>query len=332
MKKLIGFTCAIALVTIGSVYAEEVNFHAANPVLQSLVDAVTSADELVDFAYPRFDEAFCDVKAEKLKYDLQGSIKNTPWLDGGHADATASSTYVADRTPGHSGLTMSAKGTVRTDVLAMIRYAGYIALRRTSDHDIYPKFRERYLAHFKRLAVVTSLEQVQTLLISGQSLAKDMVVYEIQKREDYLHCVETGECPNYEGQIDYEKKMIAQWKNTLPSYDRVQIEVKKEGDKVRELIVSSPEMSGFIPRDEIDEHDFYIVPGKGRITFSDYQVSAETEAFHKISLANMDRLKGTLMQNLIGVQNGSAGEKDIAQAKFREALIAFKNAIRGEWK
>ena len=107
---------------------------------------------------------------------------------------------------------------------------------------------------------------------------------------------------------------------------------KKEGNKVREVVVSSADMGGFILRSEKEEADFFFIPGKGRIAFADTLINAEAQGFHKISLPEMDRLKDKLEKNLIGVQNGNAGEKDIAQKKFREALIAFKKAIRGEWQ
>lgn len=334
MKKLILFAGACAIASAGSVYADEVDFRAANPVLQSLLETATSADDLVDYAYPRFDESFSDFKAEKLKYDGHGSIKNTPWLQGGHAEATATSRYWTDRTVGHTGIKFEASGTVRTEVLPLIRYSANIATRKTPANDMEPQFYARYQAHLKRLAVAKSLEEVYQLLLSGQRLARDMINREVEEQIERLKCIESGTCSQFyddlPAAIARQKKQIADFRNTLPAYDRATFTAKTEGGKVREISICSEDIGLFIPARE-KAKEFYVIPGKGCGILTDITVSATLEAFHKVPLADLDSMKKDFESRLIGVQNGVKADKDHIQDLYRKALIGFKKTIRGEW-
>src|SRR5579885_3514197 len=79
--KVVAALAVVGLGTAGSVLAGEnaVDFGRLNPVLQSLVDATVTGDELVEFAEPKFDESYSDLDAERLKYDLRGALRDTPW-------------------------------------------------------------------------------------------------------------------------------------------------------------------------------------------------------------------------------------------------------------
>jgi hypothetical protein len=331
MKKLIWIAGVVAMASAGSVYAapsahqEEVDFRAVNPVLQSLVD----------FAYPRFDESFCDLKAEKLKYDLQGSLKTTPWLDGHRADVTGSSSYWSDRTVSHTGIVVTLSASARTDVLALIRYSAYVTLRKVRDKDIKPEFLPRFKAHLKRLAVVTSLEQVQALLMSGQRLAKDMFNGQIAREIDELHCLEDGQClgigQDMNVEIARQKSFIASLQSALPAYDQIKFETKSDSGKVHELTISSPDVGLFILDRDKERTKFFLIPGKHSVTLMDQSISASAEAFHKMPVEELDRLKGKFEKKLVGVQNGNGLAKDDAQDAFKQALKAFRRTIRGEW-
>jgi hypothetical protein len=336
MKKLIWLVGISALASMSSVYAEEVDFRAANPVLQSLLDTVTSADDLVDFAYPRFDESYSDLKAEKLKYDVRGALKNTPWLPGGRAEATATSRYRTERTTERTGIRIEASAMVRTEVLAMIRYSANIALRKTPEHDLEPQFWPRYQAHLKRLAVVSSLDQVHALLLSGQKLAKDMFAHLLEEEIEDLRCLEAGTCTEHyndvPGAIAQQKRTVADLKKSLAAYDLVEIVAKSEGGKVRELSICSQDIKLFIPEREIERQDTFLIPGKGCGMISDGAVSSSVDGFFKMPVEDLNKLKKDFETRMVGAQNGRAKDKDYLQKKFREALIDFKKAIRGEWK
>jgi hypothetical protein len=331
MKKMIGLLGIVALGTAGSVYASEaVDFHVVNPVLQGIVDGLVSGDEYIDFAYPRFDETASSLSGEKLKYDLQGAMKDAPWLDGGKADVLASSGYVSDRTEGHTGINVAMSSQVRkADVMAMIRYAAYIALKKNNNGA--PQFRPRIEAHLKRLAVAQSLEQVRDLLISGQKLAKEMTELEISKDTEYLHCLESGNCQNSgpDGQkmIEKQKLRVASWKTSLSAYDHIVFDSKAEQGKMTQLTLSSPQISQFLI---YGYGNTLVFPEKGQITFTADSISANANAYYKMSLEGLNQLKADLQKDLVGAQNGNLAEKEDVQKYFREALKRFKAAIRGE--
>jgi hypothetical protein len=315
---------------IGPIQPEEADFRVANPALQSILEGVISGDELIDFAYPRFDEHFCDLKAEKLKYDAQGSLKNTPWLEGGRADGMGTSTYVADRTPGHVGVSITASGSVRTDVLALIRYSAYVANKRSWPLD--PQFEGRYRAHLKRLAVATSLDQVYALLLTGHQLARDMIVSEIERLENELKQYQETQCmPQCDQEIAKVTMRLNQTKGTLPEYDRPWIETKKSDGRIIEIQVLTDNLSGFIPEYSRIHEKFRSDPAYSKVNFSDKMITASGEAFVAAPENELDRLKKKLNEKLLGLQRGDSHTRDDAQGMFRDALIETKKFLRGKF-
>lgn len=336
MKKLTWLMALSAISSVGSVMAtepEEVNFRIANPILQSIVDGITLDDDLVDFAYPRFNESYSSVQAERLKYDLQGSLKSSPRSERAKTHVTVSSTYHADRSAGHTGIATSANTLIRTDVLAMIRYSAQIALKKSYPLD--PQFDERYRAHLKRLAVVTTLGEVHELLVSGQRLAKDLAQNEVDKTRASLRCLESGPCyqpgPDHQWRVEYERQKLQDWIGTLGAYDQIHFATHLDGTQVVELVVSSPNLSGFMLESERLEDNSKVIPETGTVSLSRETIRADAKALYHTTLGNLDDLKSKLTENLVGVQNGKAQAKYDAQKFFRQCLIKFKTAIRGEF-
>lgn len=353
MKKLIGALGLIALGTCGSVWAEEVNFRAVNPAYQSIVDAVTTGDDIIDFAYPRFDEGFSSIKEEKLKYDLQGVAKNTPWLEGGRAEAVGTSSYWADHTPGKSGIHVTMSAIIRTDVMALIRYSAYISLKKYRD-DVPFQFKDRYEAHLKRLAVASTLAQVHELLVSGQRLAKDLAIFEVERQRDRLRCLENGTClpagMDHQKEVDRQKSLIKDWEDSLPGYDQVQMTAKTEKDVITQLTLSHVNLDSVIPtyykRDNecsatipanppgeapvIKCTTRVLIPADAQITLTAEAAVGSSQAFYQMPEDKLNELKASLQGNILGVQEGVFSAKEKAQKKFRSALIKFKSTIRGE--
>jgi hypothetical protein len=333
MKKMLGFAASVFAATVTSVLAAEpVDFHATNPVLQSITDVVISGDQDVEFAYPLFDETYSSFEKQKLKYDLQGALKNTPWLEGGRATVLASSTYAADRTAGHVGIAVTGRATVKTDVLALIRYSGYLALKKA---DITgAEFGERLLAHLKRVSVARSLDEVNALLISGKQLALEIQQSNIDKRAKRIACLEDGTCT--EGMpadqvaqaIASSKTRLAEERQCYQTIGLMAVQAKKEGDKVVELSVISDDLSRLVPLSKQDQ--FQMLPGKSVATFTAETVTASSEGFVAMELKRLDKINVQLQDRLVGVQNGVAEEKDKTQKDYREALIKFKKVIHGK--
>ncbi|MBC7692195.1 MAG: hypothetical protein H7222_10530 [Methylotenera sp.] len=332
MKKLVCFLGTVGLITASSVFAaEEVNFRAVNPVLQSLVDAVIAADETVDFAYPRFDPAASDLKAEKLKYDLQGALKNTPWLAGGKADIVATSSYATDRADGHTGINVSMSSTLRTNALAFIRYAALIEYKKGL-HYSDPKFTGRIDGHLKRMAVANSLNEVYDLLLSGQALAKEMIGWDIQKEVDYLTCLRQGGCIS-SGTVDLPKEIadqirrIENRRTALKGAEQIQFNKTEENGKVRSFTVMSADMDLFLR----NKKHLLIQPLRSTIAMSDESVAASAAIFAPKTSAELDDLKTKLNNRLLGAQNGDLDEKEKIEKSFRDALIEYRKVIQGEF-
>ena len=210
MKKMKLVVVFAGLSLVQGAFAGEVDFQKVNPVMQVLLDSVVAGDDLVDYAMPRFDEKFSNFKSEKLKYDLKGGVKNTPWLDGGKAEVGASVSFVADRSVNHLGIALALDSTVNTDVLALFRYSALIALRKIVDD---PEFGARKIGLLRRLSVVTSLEEVSTLLQAGKRLLNDGLQSEIDRQYQFIKDLKAGKY-NEDGNEQWVQSEV-KWRKTI---------------------------------------------------------------------------------------------------------------------
>jgi len=318
MKAFIWIAGLACLVSVTSVFADEVDFGRSNVVLQALTDAVVAGDDMVDFAKPQFDEAYSSLKDEKLKYDVQGALSNTPWLDGGHADIQINSTYAADRTAGHTGIAMNIGTTVKTDGMSLIRYAAAVALAKRSSDD--PAFADRIIAHLQRLSAAHSLDDVYTLLLSGQTLAEEMIQAKIDRINQALANPATP--PD---EITYYKKDLAHWTPVLNGYKSVQVTNEKSAGKITKMTVICEDGSPFTA-----SHDWKVKAGRVGLIITADQLGASMDVFVSRTAQELDDSKTRLQSRLIGLQNGVTDDKESAQGTFREALISFKQVARGQ--
>jgi hypothetical protein len=318
---------AFGLATVGSVYAaersSEIDFKAANPVMQALLDAVTLGDDIIDYAYPKFDESVSSLKEDRIKYDFHGSCKNTPWKEGGRADVTATSTYVAERNPQDPGVRVTGAANIRTDVLALIRHAAYIALKKSCCHD--PAYAARIEAHLKRLAVAQSLQEVNDLFLSGQLLTQEIVQSQVAEHEAYLECLVSGPCAGNAGQIEYQRKKVAHFKGMLEGYKQARIEAASVGGKITQLTVTSPDANLFFEHGRFD-----VFPQKLRLVLGTEALSASGEVFARMTMEKLNKLHADLGRRINGAIAANPEDVDYVQAQYRWALVEFKKFIRGE--
>jgi hypothetical protein len=318
--KIFGWIAGFAfLVSVSSVFADDVDFARTNVVLQALNDAAIAGDDLVDFAQPKFDEAYSSFKDEKLKYDMIGAMKSPPWLDGGRADVQLSSTYAADRNPTHTGIAVGMETTMKTDVMSLIRYSGMVALAKRSGDD--PVFADRIIAHLTRLSLAHSLDDVYALLISGQTLAEEMIQAKIDRLTQLAANPTT---PPYEV-VDLQKD-IAQWKVVLKGYKSVQITTEKStAGNITKFTVVCEDGSPFVARGHFD-----VKPGRAALIVTADHFSASAEVFISRTADKLDQMKSQLQSRLIGLQNGNDDDKASVQETFRQGLIAFKDVVRAQ--
>jgi hypothetical protein len=308
--------------------AEELDYYKLNPMLQALVDAEAQAEETIDFVYPRFDEKFSDLNAERLKYDMSGKLKSPPWQKEGNAWVTGSSTYQSDRSPRHTGVGVTLDVEGHTDVLTLIRYTASIALKKKSPGN--PKYETQITAHLKRLAVARSIEEVGELVLSGHRIAKEVVEEEIKKSETELECLLSGPCQAQyghavHGMIRHVKETIREWTRVRAQVEAVHILLKSENNSDSQLMFSS---------DSVDEmildRSHPLKVGKTDLIFKKESILFHNESFYKMKASTLDQLKKDLRNKLSAVQNGDAGAKSYVQDQFRFALIEYKKAIHGE--
>ena len=74
---------------------------------------------------------------------------------------------------------MNFGSTVTTDVMPLIRYAGVVALAK--HYGDGPAFVDRINAHLTRLSHALTLDDVYSLLVSGQTLAEEMIQTQVDK-------------------------------------------------------------------------------------------------------------------------------------------------------
>jgi hypothetical protein len=320
MKAFIWIAGLSCLVSVTSVFADEVDFGRSNVVLQALTDAVVAGDDMVDFAKPQFDEAYSSLKDEKLKYNVQGALNNTPWLDGGHADVQVSSTYAADRSTGHTGIAMNIGTTVKTDAMSLVRYTAAVALAKRSNDD--PVFVNRIIAHLQRLSVAHSLDDVYALLVSGQTLAEEMIQAKIDR---FNQTIANPATPP--GDIDYLKKEIASWQVILNGYKSVQVVTEKSaGGNVTKVTVSCEDGSPFTSK----RPEWDAKAGRTVLMITADHFTASMDIFVSRTTEKLDESKTQLQSRLIGLQNGTADDKESVQNTLRDALISFKRVVRGQ--
>lgn len=318
------------IASMTSVLAAEpapIDFKLVNPVLQAITDAVILNDEMVDFANPKFDEKFSDMKAEKLKFDLVGSMKDTPWLDGGKASVRGTSSYWAER-GARTGIGASLETQVDTDVLALVRYSAYIALRKSAGYS--PKFESRIIGHLKRLYVVTSLDEVYVLLTSAQKLMDEIQTDRIESDRKYLKCIQEGQCA-YKGvpieeQVKQQQEYIDAGIRFRDAFNKTKIEAIKENGHVKRIELSTEDGSGFgNGRRKLD-----VSPGKVHGYLTETSVGGKADGFVELSLERLNSVKATYETRLRGHHEGNPEARADTQENFRNALIAFKQVLRGE--
>jgi len=320
MKTFVWIAGVAFLASVSSVFADEVDFGRSNVVLQALVDATVAGDDLVDFAQPKFDEAYSSLKDERLKYDIHGALKNTPWLEGGNADIQVNSTYATDRSASHTGIVMNIGTTVATDAMSLIRYTGMVALAKRSGDD--PAFADRIIAHLTRLSLAHSLDDVHALLISGQTLAEEM----IQAKIDHFNKMISDPTTTPDERVMLQED-VAQWVVVLNGYKSVQVATEKStAGSITKMTISVEDGSVFTSR----RPDFVAKAGRSVLVLTGDHISASMDVFRITSAQDLDSMKAKLQSRLIGVQNGVADDKQSVQGTFRDALVTFKQVVRGE--
>ena len=360
MKRLLNLSALAILGAVGSVCygaSPKIDFKAVDPVIQSLVDAVIAADDTVDYTMPRFDEKVSNLRENRLKYDAEGSIKDTPWLKGGRATVTASATFEVDATESHDtsipiwGGTQVAHYTqteatarVQTDVLAFFRYWAGMALEKGDFND--PKYAERAKAHLKRLGVATSLDEVYNIIYSARKLSLEPIQDELTKMIASRECAKSFACykekygqwysgddakieaARQESLTSYNKRIDEQMKLTN-AYNLVQFNAIRASGRVTALqIIVDQKAIDALPH--VDHQPANARPVRGEVVISEDAITSTISSWGELAQKDYVRLKSDLTQILGELQEGNVERKQKVQDGLRKGLIAFKKALHGQ--
>lgn len=311
MKKLIAslvfMACALAA------RADIIQYDRVNPVMQVIAEALTKADDMVLYARPEFDEKFCDLNAERIRYSLNAEIKDSPWLPGTKTVITASSKVIVDRKAEHPGINIESIGEVQSDTLAMVRHAASLALPKLTSLD--PKFEARIRSQIERAARVNSLNDLYDLLVDGKNLSADVVT------DQLLHHTSASN----EG-----------LESVLEAIQKGEITKLPATGAVKKIVVVNHFAFHFLQQhewvSETVQIPLWFKAKTGILEIQATGLKVVGEVFSEQQTKDLDKTKRDLQKRLLGLQSGDLDEKERTFRLFRDALFKFKTLAReGTW-
>jgi len=324
-----------------AVMADPIRFEEVNATMQVIADAVVHADDMIDYARPEFDTAFSNLKSEKLRYSLKGSIKNSPWLTGARSEVLAVATMVADRNVGRSGIQSSSEVQLKTDGLALVRYAAGLGLKKF--HHTGQKYESRSVDLLRQFSQVSSLKELKTLFDSSLELTQEAVADEMKTREQNLACLNgSDKCEGFSrpedptalaNQVLSEQSAFSKLQEldknlknvkieALPSLDQVQVVRFSQGPWFGESNLTFRRSDGRWSEMSLDS----------AVEFSTDSLRVNISGFYPLEQKEMNKLKAELTEDLARVQTADGEYKEKMFKTFEDALASFKNAMRGEFK
>ena len=323
------FAAAILFAIVSGARADdesEPDFAGVNPAMQAISDVLTATDPLVNVAYPTFDPKASNLKQGTLKYDAFGSAKNVPWLPGSTAQLTATTIWKADFDSYYTGIGVDLTASITTDMFALFRYAGVLALKKRQSA---PKFDARIEANLQALSVVRSLEDLRDILVSGQKLSHDIYADYIAADNAHVQCLLSGPCQSdseRDAELRSERDEIHDLEIVSDANDTTSIVPVVQGEKITALKLTTSNLNGFF----FSGGDERPRPGKTEFDFSAQGGVATATVFVRRNLDKLNHLRSDLRVRVQGLAAGDTSAKDRMTADFRRALIAFKKVVNGE--
>jgi hypothetical protein len=310
---------------------DPIQFDRVNTAMDIIANAVVFGDNQVDYAKPKFDEKVSDLKAERIKYDLTGSLKNSPWRPGTRSDVVATTTVSADRNPVHMGIVVTSHHNIKTDFLSLYSYGSMVAWKNLKNPR--PKFEARIKDALIRGTQVRSLKDVYENLLTGKQLSVEITQSHVDDAQAWLSCLKAGTCGGGSGtpleeQIRWAEKRLNAASLQHKSFDKIQIIPVPSVDDVQKIVLKSTSPEGFLAESGNDGAMATLVTA----TIDNNQIDTEIDGFVARSKDRLDRLHAKLETRLIGLQTGEAKSKDKTFNDFSAALAGFKDVINGDLK
>jgi len=316
----------------------EVDFNKINPVMSALMSEVIHADELFEMAVPQFDPTASSIKKSSLKYSMEGKAKNVPWLENGVAQFSGTTIYDVISASKETGIEVVGEATVKTDFLALARYAGYIALKKADLDHTHFGMGEDIRAHLRRLSVTRTFEDLHEILRSSQVMANKLMDKQIQEQKDYIKKFDDG-LINLHGPNNYSNLSLKDFRRSeveeLKAYEKakrvlnsLQI-LKLTGNQNSEAIeVSGAGIQSLLVG--LRRRSDKILPVSGRVRFGYQQVSVTGTVFAQMEREKLNTFREKFQSMLIGIEQNSTADKDDVRIAFRGALYEIKRFIQGK--
>lgn len=318
-------TLAVAVVA----KADPIHFDQVNGAMKVIADYVVQGDDMVDWARPEFDTQYTDLKAEKIRYYLKGSLKNSPWLLGSPSEVKASSMLVADRNVGHMGIAVNSTVEVKTEVLPMLRHGATIALTKISGPP--PKFAARIRDTIQQMSTANSLQTVYEILVASQNLGAEVLEDKIQREREYLNCIKEKKCGegssiSIEEQVANQERYIHQYELRKLAFEQTQIVPLPSATQVLKLVIKNSQST-----DWIGGYKWAVEPKVAVLELDEKSVKFSADGFAPLAKEDLDRLKGNLTECAAKLQSGDLQMKEDTFRAFRDALFHFKEVVNGDW-
>jgi len=317
-------------VAVATQAADPIQWDRVNTAMDVVAKAVVFGDDLVEYGRPTFDEKVTDLNAERVKYDLSGLVKNTPWHSGMKTEVNGTCTVSTDRTPHNMGIKVLSKQSAKTDVIAMFRQGSSTAWKSLTGPP--KKFESRIKEHLFRGIQVTSLKDLYPLLLDAKQLGIEMSQFKVDDAKEWLACLKAGTCggastePELKLQIAAAEKSVARYEAQKKAYAVTQIQALPSTENVEKIIVTNNEPVGFVRDERLGMNPTYV-----GATLTSNSVESQIDGFEPKTKEQLDKLHNRLQDVASKLQNGDSKTKEETFDGFRAALLIFKDVISGSW-
>lgn len=312
---------------------DDINYQTVNVVVKSIIDQVLVGEDQVDWAYPKFDVNRSSIEQEKIYYTAEGAMKSVPWSKTDKPTVKAFSSYETDRVSPIQGIKVIGGTTAQVDLLSMARYGGKLALEKAQfSHDEYE---DRFRAIVTRTSKVQTMDELYSLLIDSQALSIEIAKNEIKKQYDVIACIRRLECGVPTTDQWGNRTMDYQYAERISNYiqtikrNLVSLEANKFEKIGTTITISNMSPQGF-GADDNWNLDF-VEAKSGVVIFTPSTINVTAEFFASCNRERLDDLKVDLKKRLKALSGHDSNEEAELQKSFRQGLIAFKNAINGNF-
>lgn len=322
MKNLI--VVALMLSLSQSVHAAKVDYDKANPILKSLADEVALKDDLLESATPSFDKKTSDLNAGRLKYDLDASLSNPPWLKDQTpihtAKVSSSSLFELHEGSQTDVLKNTVHIKVETDVLAFFKHAAEVSLKNDAEKRVKKNWGEKYSKEtvdiLNKMIKAKSISELHKLILALQTQSVDATSERANKNYD------TYMASNYSDGYSYsEYQRYRKASNGLGS-----IKVEKTSINSKDAVVlSSPVLVNILSPNGGGLSDLAQVDASISITAD--SINLATYILIDMEKSRSKSMKSDIKKALVGINKGDTASEDDVRDAYKSALKEFKKVI-----